>query len=119
MTFCHPDLKSEFLTESLIETVNDMWYVDSVESGHDSFAKAFIFPGRKYLAVKICDVTSKTEEYNGRNGGRIWMFVDKKTGDVYKPASLKAPAKGVRFQIEELVNSPEMCDRYGSFLYVR
>ena len=53
------------------------------------------------------------------NGNSCFMFVDKKTGDVYKPASYKAPAKGVRYQIETLVDDPSICDPYGSFLYIR
>ena len=47
------------------------------------------------------------------------MFIDKESGACYKPASFKAPAKGIRFQIEQLVDQPEIVDPYGSFLYVR
>ena len=47
------------------------------------------------------------------------MFIDKETGACYKPASYKSPAKGIRFQIEQLVENPEIVDNYGSFLYVR
>jgi hypothetical protein len=47
------------------------------------------------------------------------MFIDKETGAVYKPASYKAPAKGIRFFIESLAQYPGLVDPYGSFLYVR
>ena len=47
-----------------------------------------------------------------------WMFVDKNTGEVYKPASYKAPAKGVRYLITQLADNPHICDPYGSFLYL-
>ena len=47
------------------------------------------------------------------------MFIDKESGACYKPASFKAPAKGIRFQIEQLVDQFEIVDPYGSFLYVR
>ena len=53
------------------------------------------------------------------NGRSCWMFVDKNDGACYKPASYKAPAKGIRFWIDQLVDQPEICDPYGSFLYVR
>ena len=43
------------------------------------------------------------------------MFVDKNTGEVYKPASYKAPAKGVRYLITQLADNPHICDPYGSF----
>ena len=45
-------------------------------------------------------------------------IVDKKTGEVFKPASYKAPAKGVRYLITQLADNPHICDPYGSFLYL-
>jgi len=52
----------------------------------------------------------------------IHCFIDKKTGDVYKPASVKAPAKGVRFKLL-LINDREWmlenCDWAGGYLYMR
>ena len=52
----------------------------------------------------------------------IHCFIDKKTGDVYKPASVKAPAKGVRFKLL-LINDREWmlenCDWAGGYLYNR
>ena len=47
-----------------------------------------------------------------------FMFVDKYSGAVYKPASYKAPAKHIRFWINQLADNPEICDPYGSFLYI-
>ena len=112
--------KAEFLTDCLVEEINNRWYVDALESGTKlQFPKAFVFPGRKYLAVKVCDVLNKTEKYDGRYGGRIFMFVDRQTGEVFKPANLKAPAKGVRYLIHHLAENPHICDQYGSFLYLR
>ena len=51
-------------------------------------------------------------------GNSAYMFVDKKTGECYKPASWKSPAKGVRYLITQLADNPETCDPYGSFLYL-
>ena len=52
----------------------------------------------------------------------IHAFVDKKTGEVYKPASIKAPAKGVRYNML-LINSREemfrRADWAGGYLYMR
>ena len=56
------------------------------------------------------------------NGERdsIHAFIDKKTGEVYKPASIKAPAKGVRFNlliIEEREFVLENATWHGGYLY--
>ena len=52
------------------------------------------------------------------NQRSVHSFVDKTTGDVYKPASWKAPAKGARFNVVtgmgELL---QRADIYGSYLY--
>ena len=51
-------------------------------------------------------------------------FIDKNTGEVYKPASWKAPAKHVRFDLRiirerEFLLNPENCDWAGGHLYMR
>ena len=67
--------------------------------------------GRKYHKVMQC-VNGQTES--------VHAFIDKKTGSVYKAASYKAPAKGVRFNlliIQEREFMLENCDWAGSYLY--
>ena len=52
----------------------------------------------------------------------IHVFVDKVTGDVLKPASTKAPAKGVRYRLLDEASREEMMSRAdwaGSYLYIR
>ena len=52
----------------------------------------------------------------------IHAFIDKKTGDVYKPANIKAPAKHVRYNlliINEREQMFEKCDWAGGYLYMR
>ena len=39
MTFCAPNLKAEYLTECLVEVLNNQWKVDSIESGHSVYIK--------------------------------------------------------------------------------
>jgi hypothetical protein len=57
------------------------------------------------------------------NGSRsVHAFVDKQTGQVYKSASWKAPAKGVRFDlriIEQRKWLMRHADWAGSYLYAR
>ena len=107
--------KTTFLVESLVEQLNDRFKVDSIESGRSVYTQVEYESGRKYLKLWTYLVGNE-----GRIRGRsCYAFVEKETGNVYKPASYKAPAKGVRFQIDQLTNNPDICDQYGSFLYVR
>jgi len=75
--------------------------------------KFYIESGRKYHKI-IMETDSGSRS--------VHAFVDKKTGEVYKPASFKAPAKIVRYRLLEIA-SREQCfaraDWAGSYLYVR
>ena len=115
MTFCAPQFKTEYLTECLLEVVNNQWKVNAIESGRSSYSKLEYSVGKKYIKLNQFRVHADNSFSN--NG--VFMFIDKESGACYKPASFKAPAKGIRFWIEQLVMYPEMVDPYGSFLYVR
>jgi len=70
-----------------------------------------LISGRKYHKVMQC-VDGQTES--------VHAFIDRKTGEVYKAASIKAPAKGVRFNlliIQEREFVLENCDWAGGYLY--
>lgn len=73
---------------------------------------SFIFEtGRKYH--KILEIDSRGDQ-------STHAFVDKETGDVYKPASYKSPAKGVRYNLldEESRNDClKYADWSGGYLY--
>ena len=57
------------------------------------------------------------------NGSRsVHAFVDKKTGELYKSASWKSPAKGVRFDLRLIKDREwllENADWAGGYLYAR
>jgi hypothetical protein len=57
------------------------------------------------------------------NGSRsVHAFIDKKTGQVYKSASWKAPAKGVRYDLRLIKDREyllENADWAGGYLYLR
>ena len=57
------------------------------------------------------------------NGSRsVHAFVDRKTGEVYKSASWKSPAKGVRFDLRLIKDREwllENADWAGGYLYLR
>jgi len=114
MTFVAPQFKAEYLTECLIEVLNNEWKVNSIESGHSVYNQLEMEIGRKYIKVWSYLVVGDER----RSGRSCWMFVDKNTGECYKPASYKAPAKHVRYLITQLADNPHICDAYGSFLYL-
>ena len=69
--------------------------------------------GKKYHKIIMVDSGSSRS---------VHAFVDKKTGEVYKSAGWKAPAKGVRFDlriIEQREWLLENADWAGSYLYAR
>ena len=91
----------------------DALLMDFNKKEHTLDYKFYIESGRKYHRIIM-----ETEA-----GSRsIHAFVDKKTGDVYKPASFKAPAKIVRYNLLR-IESREQCferaDWAGSYLYIR
>ena len=107
--------KSEFLTESLIEVLNNREKVNALDSSSVVYTNFEYEVGRKYIKVWSY-LVSNGEKVRGRS---CFMFVEKETGAVYKPASYKAPAKGIRHYIEQLADYPDIVDPYGSFLYIR
>ena len=123
MTQTLTQTKPQFLTEALIEVCNNEWKVNALESGRSVYTQLEIEEGRKYIKVWSYLVNLRfghsedliSERLNGRS---CWMFVDKNSGECYKPASYKAPAKGVRYLITQLADHPHICDPYGSFLYL-
>ena len=120
MTFCAPQFKAEYLTECLIEVLNNEWKVNSIENNRSVYTQLEYEVGRKYIKVwsylKNTDSVMQVDER--LNGRSCFMFVDKNSGECYKPASYKAPAKGVRYLITQLADNPHICDPYGSFLYL-
>ena len=67
------------------------------------------------------------DEFQGRNIWRdttVHAFVDKITGEVYKPAGWKAPAKHVRFNLSNdldrfKLHDSTFVDWAGGYLYLR
>jgi hypothetical protein len=69
--------------------------------------------GRKYHKIIFID---------GGGQRSVHAFVDKQTGEVYKSASWKAPAKGVRFDLRLIEQREwlfENADWSGGYLYSR
>ena len=80
------------------------------KAGKDLY-KFSIVTGRKYhkIVQTCCDGSQS-----------VHAFVDKNTGELYKPASWKAPAKDVRFDLRIISEREwvlENCDWAGGYLY--
>ena len=59
---------------------------------------------------------------NAAGSRSVHAFVDKKTGEVYKSASWKSPAKGVRYDLRLIADREyllEKADWAGGYLYAR
>ena len=95
------------LCDALIENFK------SRNNGKDSGYKFYIESGRKYHKVIM---------ETGGSSRSVHAFIDKKSGDVYKAASFKAPAKGIRFNLCIMSDREwllENADWAGSYLYIR
>ena len=75
--------------------------------------KFYIESGRKYHKLIM---------ETGAGSRSVHAFVDKKSGDVYKAASFKAPAKHVRFNLLSITSREECfarADWAGGYLYMK
>ena len=97
--------------------------LDEIENGTAKLMYFKIKTGKKFYKI----VQMNFDTFQNRNEyreGSVHAFVDKKTGQVYKPASWQAPAKHVRYDLriikerEFLFNSNNT--RWaGGYLYLR
>ena len=106
----------------------EMWAMDLVDalmadykrqypnSSHDK--KFEVKVGRKYLKINQYDLSVNGERWSGG----VHAFIDKNTGEVYTPASWRAPAKHVRYDLR-IIREREEClaraDWAGGYLYMR
>ena len=95
--------------------------LDAIDNGTFKGKKFMFSEGKKYLKVIMHDYNNRTGKYEG---GGVHCFIDKNTGEVYKAASWKAPAKGVRFDMRiirerELMHNSNFTGWSGGYLYAR
>lgn len=93
--------------------------VTQIESGEDDRISFFIEKGRKYY--KVC-LRWKQVNRQFKDDISVHCFVDKLTGEVYKPAGWKKPAKHVRFDMRDEVQRARLyniCEWAGGHLYMR
>ena len=109
---------------------NTKYYQDRVNEINNGTANLYRFTyttGKKFHKVYFLQYEEANEYYNRKAGytaGSVHCFIDKQTGEVYKPASWKAPAKHVRFDLRliqdrEFLFNPNNIDWAGGHLYMR
>ena len=79
--------------------------------------------GRKYIKIIQQDYDTFRDRNEYRDGG-VHAFIDRNTGEVYKPASWKSPAKHVRYDMRiinhrEFLHNPDNISWSGGYLYMR
>jgi len=105
---------------------NNSYYKQQLDAINDGTANLYKFDykvGKKF--IKVFNLQYDTfQNRNEYRAGSVTAFIDRNTGEVYKPASWKAPAKHVRFDLRiikerEFLLNPKNCDWAGGHLYMR
>ena len=97
--------------------------LDAIENGTANLMYFKVNTGKKYY--KIVQMEFDTfQDRNEYRAGSVHAFVDKQTGQVYKPASWQAPAKHVRFDLRiikerEFLFNSNNTGWAGGYLYLR
>ena len=98
-----------------------------IENGTANLYKFDYKTGKKFHKVFFLEYQDANDYYGTKAGykaGSVHAFIDKQTGEVYKPASWKAPAKHVRFDLR-LIKDREFLFNWknlswaGGHLYMR
>jgi len=97
--------------------------LDEIEKGTEKLMYFTVKTGKKYYKI----VQMEFDTFQNRNeyrAGSVHAFVDKQTGQVYKPASWQAPAKHVRYDLRiirerEFLFNSNNTGWAGGYLYLR
>ena len=97
--------------------------LNDIQNGKANLNRFRFIEGKKYYKV----VMQEFDTFQDRNEWRdttVHAFVDKNNGNVYKPASWKAPAKHVRFTFQKpedirFLLNPINVGWAGGYLYLR
>ena len=100
--------------------------LDAIENGTANLYKFVVKTGKRYYKIvqQEFETWEKSRYYGQYRDGSVHCFVDKETGDVYKPASWSAPAKHIRFTFQNVDHlkfllNPDNVDWAGGYLYIR
>ena len=100
--------------------------LDAMENGTANLMKFVVKTGKRYYKIvqQEFETWEKSKYYGQYRDGSVHCFVDKETGDVYKPASWAAPAKHIRFTFQNVNHlkfllNPDNVGWAGGYLYLR
>ena len=95
--------------------------LEEIDNGTAKLVKFRIQSGRKYYKLIQQDYDTFQDRNEYRDGG-VHAFVDKKTGDVFKPAGWQGPAKYARYNLLDETSyqiALSRADWAGGYLYLR
>ena len=100
--------------------------LDEIKNGTANLMKFKVKTGKKYYKIvqQEFETWEGSKYYGQYRDASVHAFVDKKTGQVYKPASWQSPAKHVRFDLR-IIREREFLFNYkntgwaGGYLYLR
>jgi len=108
----YPEYAKERLEEVKNGTANLMWFK--------------VYSGKKYYKIvqQEFETWEGSKYYGQYRDASVHAFVDKQTGQVYKPASWQAPAKHVRYDLRiikerEFLFNSNNTGWAGGYLYLR
>ena len=100
--------------------------LDEIENGTANLMWFKVYSGKKYYKIvqQQFETWEGSKYYGQYRDASVHAFVDKKTGQIYKPAGWAKPAKHVRFDMRiiserNFVHNPNNTGWAGGYLYLR
>ena len=100
--------------------------LNDVQTGKANLMYFKVKTGKKYYKIvqQEFETWEKSKYYGQYRDGSVHAFVDKETGEVYKPAGWAKPAKHVRFDMRDerqlrFLLDPKNVGWAGGYLYLR
>ena len=100
--------------------------LDEIENGTANLMWFKVKTGKKYYKIvqQEFETWEGSKYYGQYRDASVHSFVDKKTGQVFKPAGWSKPAKHVRFDMRiikerDLLHNPDFTGWAGGYLYLR
>ena len=100
--------------------------LDEIKNGTANLMWFKVYSGKKYYKIvqQEFETWEGSKYYGQYRDASVHSFVDKKTGQIYMPASWRGPAKHVRYDMRiikerEYVLNPRNCGWAGGYLYLR
>ena len=100
--------------------------LDAIENGTANLMKFKVYTGKRYYKIvqQEFETWSGSKYFNQYRDASVHSFVDKETGEVYKPAGWAKPAKHVRFDMRDVKQlkfllDPKNVGWAGGYLYLR